>query len=457
MNKPQKYLPQLSLSLEIKTMILGVSIIFLCIGQGCDSENISEPYQNQAFLKYYGGTKNQTGVDIQPYKDGWLLLGSARSFGYEIETFYLLKVDQEGNEEWSLTGNNSNNNNNEIFEKNSKGVFMKLDQEDGLILLGETIVEFPNGEQFDKIFIAKVDLSSGRLEWSKIIREDIPSDEHPGSIDFYGVEGYVVVGQTTEVDELKHNYAPNTDLTDFYVSRLGIQGESIWENIYGFPYNDFAKTVKVEGNEYTVIGNSQNQGTTDSEFVMSKYNHQGGILESKQYGTLPGNIILTDAISFRAGDRTMLYGYDAETDKFAFQILDENLNATANAFELDLNLIFSSVGGIYITNDVPLEFIVSGTVDVERENNSKDTDIYLTKIRFDEPSPSGNPSDQTLLWGAEKKGVTFGGVGDDVAGRILETTDGGAIMIGTIDINTNTMMSLIRTNSEGEIRPIFPE
>jgi hypothetical protein len=444
-------------------MVLSLSlVILLCFCVACDSENISEPYQDQAFIKYYGDTKNQTGVDLKPYKDGWLLLGSARSFGYEAETFYLLKVDQEGNEEWSLTSNSElgENSNDEIFEKPSKGLFMKIDETgEELILLGETQVKLPNenGETFNKIFAAKINLLERKVEWSKIMRREVLSNEYAGAIDFDDTGGYIVVGQTDDVDELKHNHDPERDLTDFFINSLDATGESIWENIYGFPYNDFAKTVKEEGGEYIVIGNSQNGGQNNAEFVMSRYNGEGGILESKQYGAVSGNINLSDAIPLFLEDRTILYGYNSDEGKPIFQMLNANLDATTNIFNLDTDVEFSSVGGIYITNDSPLEFLISATVEIERDNGSKDTDIYLNKVRFEDSNSSGNSPSQTFLWDVDQKKRTFGGVGQDIAGKIVETTDGGTALIGTIDINTNTMMSLIHTNSEGELKPILPE
>lgn len=454
MNKIQIYMP--AFTWFHTTLIL---IIGLCFCMGCDSDNISNPYQDEAFLKYYGGTKNQTGVDIEPYDEGWLLLGSTSSFGYETETFYLLKVDQEGNEEWSLTGNS--NSDNEIFGKPSSGFRMEFDGAGGLILLGETTVnlinENGNEETFNKIFIALVNLSTKNLEWSRIIRKEILSNEYPGAINASDLDGYIIVGQTDDVDQLKHNYTTNADLTDFFVNRLDAAGTSLWENIYGFPYNDFAKTIKVENEEYIIMGNSQSQSENASEFVMSKYNDEGGILESKQYGTVSGNINLVDIITFEGESRTMFYGYNTTSGKPIFQVLDANLDAITTIYELESDMTFSNANGIYKTSEFPLEFVMSATVDVVRDNGSEDNNIYLDKIRFEASNPNTGFSGQTFLWGAGQQGQTFGGVGDDIAGKLVSTTDGGVSLIGTTDINTNTMMSLIRTNKNGELQPILSE
>ena len=62
------------------------------------------------------------------------------------------------------------------------------------------------------------------------------------------------------------------------------------------------------------------------------------------------------------------------------------------------------------------------------------SDIFLVKTDF-----NGN-----MLWQS-----AIGGQGDDKAKSVIQTTDGGFLVAGTIEFENNTMISLIKTNALG--------
>ena len=62
------------------------------------------------------------------------------------------------------------------------------------------------------------------------------------------------------------------------------------------------------------------------------------------------------------------------------------------------------------------------------------SDIFLVKTDFE-----GN-----LQWTS-----AIGGQGEDIGKSVIQTSDGGFLVSGTIEFENNTMICLIKTNSEG--------
>ncbi|MCB0497322.1 MAG: hypothetical protein KDC79_14370 [Cyclobacteriaceae bacterium] len=82
-------------------------LIALLVGfASCDNTSNVEPTSSKYFLKYYGQTGDQEGIDVKETPDGGFIIGgnSITSFGGKSD-YLLIKTDPEGNQEWQRTYN----------------------------------------------------------------------------------------------------------------------------------------------------------------------------------------------------------------------------------------------------------------------------------------------------------------------------------------------------------------
>lgn len=81
-----------------------LSFLFFVGLVACDTATNVEPTADKYFLKYYGQTGDQEGVDVKETADGGFIIGgnSVPTFGGTSD-YLLIKTDAEGNQEWQKT------------------------------------------------------------------------------------------------------------------------------------------------------------------------------------------------------------------------------------------------------------------------------------------------------------------------------------------------------------------
>ena len=79
-------------------------LVLLLLFVGCDNASNIEPTADKYFLKFYGQTGDQEGVDVKETPDGGFIIGgnSISTFGGTSD-YLLIKTDAEGNQEWQET------------------------------------------------------------------------------------------------------------------------------------------------------------------------------------------------------------------------------------------------------------------------------------------------------------------------------------------------------------------
>jgi len=131
-------------------------------------------FAQPTFQKTYGGSGNDEFNCIQStYDGGFIAVGSTTSFGAVGEDVYLVKLDQQGNIEWSETFNNSSL---------DVGNYVQQTADSGFIVLGYTRVS--NEENY----LIKTD-KNGKLEWSKTLGSGYG---YGGSVQQTGDGGYII-------------------------------------------------------------------------------------------------------------------------------------------------------------------------------------------------------------------------------------------------------------------------
>lgn len=418
--------------IEFRTYPFYLAVICLLVSaislSSCDPDNTAKPNQGEAFVKYYGGISNQQGFDVRVTTDGgYVLFGSTSSFGNGNQDFFLVKVDNEGNELWtqtyvSPTGSDST----EI------GKAVRLTTDGGYVMIGNAVRDTIN-----KIMIVKTD-ASGNQQWSKIIRQSVNSSEFAGDIQVTSTQGgYVITGSTDKVDVSKPGHTAEFDLLDLYTAKLNDNGDVEWERTDGFPESDFGVSLEIMGNAIVTLGTGTLTSPAPSKksFLMAKYNFVGGPpFDQKNYGSVSQVLDLANSFPTTDGGLALVGSMKLPSgdNQIVFQKLDQFLNEDGNLVAFTNN---GSESGFSVTELDDGNFAITGTRVVSTDN--EDILLILT-------DPLGNLFADTAV---------FGESGKDAAGSVVNLGSNGFIISGTVDVGTNTMGALIKTNSRGEIIP----
>jgi len=414
-----KYIPNVS---EITTLIL------FCALFACDTESNTEPRFEDYFLKYHGGDGNQTGVDLVEYNDGFILLGNSSLLNGRPE-LYVVYVDALGNEIWSNTFGG---------DLITEAVDVEIDNSNNIVV-ASTVEDVPGDK--DLMFL-KISPEGARID--SLIFGSATHDEIATDLLITDNGDYIITGYTTNVDITKSGYDPETDLEDILsirvTSSLVLFDQADWRRIYGFSGID-----RGEGLVQKADGSFLFFGTTDRiptgstnppEFNMFMFPAGAdGVATSASPFQWFGNSQSDESGSFISptfGQGFAVVGTSVESNgtSNAFFVLVGNDDAPINSALISVT---NNIESVAIVEDNNGGFLIVGNEQVNNASN-----LFLAKTSFD----------GVLEWSR-----SFGGTDDDFAGSLLQLSDGSIVMIGTIQLESQTKMTLIKTTSLGLLSP----
>lgn len=294
--------------------------------------------------------------------------------------------------------------------------------------------------------------------------------------------GFIAVGQT-------HSFGSGPDL-DYWILKLGGAGNVLWQKTYGGSESDVARDIQVTSDGgFIVAGHTYSYGAGDADIWVLKLNSDGDIVWQKTYGdsgyehatsiqeTGDGGFVVAGyTTSFGAGLR------DYWVLKLDNTGVPQWRNTYGGSGDDEANAIQQTSDGGFIvagrTNSFGagqfdywvLKLNSNGTIawqktygeafyDDEARSIQETSDggyIVVGLARFDFVPDTGGDiwilkltSSGTVLWN-----FAYGGLGNDGANSVQETSDGGFIVGGytTSFIPTPTGASwLLKLNSNGSI------
>ena len=221
--------------------------------------------------KAFGGKKADVGNKVKQTSDGgYVVVGNTSSFKAERKDIYVVKLDVDGNIEWSgMYGG----------ENVEYGFDIEQTSDDGYVLTGET-------NSFDvedhDILAIKLD-SKGTLEWAHTYGDH--------KIEFgqaiHETEGgYILVGETNSFAEA--DTIENSDeggINDIILMKLDYDGEVIWSNLYGGNDDDYVTDMIVDGDDgIFILGNTYSHGSGARDGLIIRTDSEGGLIQSKTLG-----------------------------------------------------------------------------------------------------------------------------------------------------------------------------
>jgi hypothetical protein len=363
----------------------------------------------QGWEQTLGGGGFDEGRSVQQTTDGgYIISGYTNSFENGGYDFYLIKTDENGNEQWSQTFGG---------EGYDTGYSVQQTTDGGYIITGST-TSF--GSIYD-VYLIKTD-ENGNEQWFNTFGGD--DSDSGNSVQQTTDGGYIITGSATSF--------VNGD-TDVYLIKTDENGNELWYQTFGGDdSNNIGNSVQqTTDGGYIITGTTLSFGNGYSDVYLIKTDENGNEQWFQTFGgdnfdkgrsiqqTTDGGYIIT-------GETSSFGGQDVYLVK-----TDENGNEQWS----------QTFGGEYQERGYSVQqttdggYIITGFT--ESFGNGYN-DVYLIKI------------DEN---GSEQWSQTFGGEDNDYGYSVQQTTDGGYINCGTTYSfgNGSSDVYLIKTNQFGNI------
>jgi len=268
---------------------------------------------NLQWTKTIGGKNYDGGISlIQTSDGGYAIAGSTTSFGAGGEDVYVVKLDANGNLQWTKTIGGLNRDWSSSLIQTSDG---------GYAIAGST-TSFGAGEA--DVYVVKLD-ANGNLQWTKTIGG--PKDDGGASLIQTSDGGYAIAGSTRSFGEGRG---------DVYVVKLDANGNLQWTKTIGKLYSEEGYSlIQTSDGGYAIAGATKSFGAGKWDVYVVKLDANGNLQWAKTIGG-PGNdgfsfsytsadIIQTSDGGYVIAGTTSSFGA-GETDVYVIK-LDKNGNA----------------------------------------------------------------------------------------------------------------------------------
>ncbi|NME68478.1 hypothetical protein HHU12_10955 [Flammeovirga aprica JL-4] len=389
--------------------------IFLLLSFFLGCEEVDSYKSGETYIKFFGTSSKEQGVDIISLSDGYLLLGNTES-SLSGSSVMLVKADKKGNEEWQA-----------VYEGD-----LNEDKAVGMIQL----------ENDNIVILSNRNDTTGILSYTKPDGSDLNENEpivlkptteniqvRYNSIEPLTEGGFLIVG------EIKN---PQNEW-DMLSMKLDDNGTIIWEKVEGYKgdegSDDLGNASAEDGAQfYYLFGsvdilkvNSSSEEVVVSDMRTVSVNRLGNIVWDKQVSTFENEYGV--AIKNYNGDFYILGRRESSaTDKdIIFSQLDANGNAGA--------LIEYGGNGIDVGNDMiitPSGIFITGS----SNQNSGSEDILVLKLNFQ----------GEVIWQS-----TAGYEGVDFGSKILIEEDNSIVVVGTGFFGNNDKICLLKLDESGNL------
>ena len=290
----------------------------------------------------------------------------------------------------------------------------------GYIILGYTGSYGNVGYNF---WLIKTD-SEGIEEWNQIF--DIGDIDYGLFVQETHDEGYILLGTT---------FSFLTDHSDVWLIKTDSQGEEEWNQTFGGSDDDFGNSVQqTTDGGYIIIGYTESYGNGDLDVWLIKTDSQGNEEWDQTFGGSQSD-----------------YGYSVKQIRDEGYVITGYTRSYEDDGEDDIHLIKTDPQG----NELWSQTFGGSEIDYGFSVEQTTDDGYV--ITGSTGSYGNGLSDIWLIktdsQGNEEWNQTFGGSENDTGTSVIQTTDGGYIIIGNTMSFGNGVVDvwLIKTNSDGTL------
>ncbi|MFH0906442.1 MAG: hypothetical protein V1824_03840 [archaeon] len=362
------------------------------------------------FQKSYGDTLDDKGwVILRTIDNGYIFGGYTTSFGAGNADFWLLKADENGNEDWNKTYGG-------IGAEYIHSIIQTSDG--GYALLGYT---FSYGAGSSDIWLVKTN-SLGIVDWNKTYGGT--NSDLSYSVIQTSDNGYAIFGQT-----ISYGTAGDYDVWLIKTNSLGVAD---WNITYGgVNTDDGLKIIQTNDGGFALLGSTNSYGAVNGDILLIKVNSSGVVDWNKTYGGTNSDegrsIVLTSDGGYAILGRTASYGAGS-LDFLLIKInssgiIDWNKTYGGINSEWSSSLILTSDGGYAMLGNT-------------YSYGAGNLDFWLVK---------------TNSLGIVDWNKTYGGTNLDSGTDIIQTDDNGFALLGYTRSfgNGDYDFWLIKTDSDG--------
>jgi hypothetical protein len=262
---------------------------------------------NLQWTKTIGGKYHDLGRSIIQTSDGgYVIAGTTKSFGAGGKDVYVVKLDANGNLQWTKTIGGPESEDGNSLIQTSDG---------GYVIAGYT-ESFGAGET--DVYVVKLD-AKGNLQWTKTIGGE--NDDKGYSLIQTSDGGYAIAGYTS-------SFGAGRD--DIYVVKLDAKGNLQWTKTIGREYGDEGSSlIQTSDGGYAIAGFTKSFGAGEKDVYVVKLDAKGNLQWTKtigrEYGDEGSSLIQTSDGGYAIAGSTHSFGA-GEWDVYVVK-LDRNGDA----------------------------------------------------------------------------------------------------------------------------------
>lgn len=411
---------------------LKLIIIMLCLSAGwmtvvsCDTEDSIDPAYDEFFIKFFGNEGDQTGKGIVVVPDGIVMAGTT-SIDDELE-IYLVKTDFEGNMLWDRR-----------YEQTDmmKTVGIVSDQAGNLYIAANR----EHDENQHDIYILKTNASGGVIQEVTFSAGDAETtyDDQVASVTINASDQILLTGWTTNVQdkELASNISDVYSL--LLTPDLVPLSDVDWRKVSGFRESlDIGRKIVQAraGGRYFFIGTTNKADgtglTAQTNLISFPLANDGQFPVGDVINGTTNTETAADIIPTSGGDVVAMWnsstGFNASTIFLAYANEEENYQLQSG-----IPLPFNTAVGKSIIQSRFGGFIILAE---QINNNNRDILLIRTNQNFE------------VSWQQ-----VLGGLEDEEASQIGELEDGSIVLTGTVVLESQSKLFLIKTKANGELKP----
>jgi len=221
---------------------------------------------NLQWTKTIGGPEYDWGNSlIQTSDGGYVIAGYTTSFGAGKADVYLVKLDAKGNLQWTKTIGGP---------EGEAGFSLIQTSDDGYAIAGIIIsFDLEEGDIYDDVYVVKLD-ANGNLQWTKTIGGE--SWDWGYSLLQTSDGGYAIAGSTQSF---------GAGLSDAYLVKLDANGNLQWTKTIGGPKSESGRSlIQTSDGGYAITGFTYSFGAGKKDVYVVKLDANGNLQWTKTIG-----------------------------------------------------------------------------------------------------------------------------------------------------------------------------
>ena len=411
-----------------------ICIVSICISimlSSCDTTENVKPYQDQTFIKLYGGNGSEVGNDLVLLPDGgFAATGSSTSTSSGSRDVYVVRTDNLGNVIWEnrFDGHMGDDIGNSI-------IFSEPDNE--LFVCGES-VDSSSALGFRDVFVLNLNADNGQLIGNPRRYGDLIRDEYGTDIIKLNNGGFFISATMSHPDTSKYLLIEtdiNLDTIPLRTRYVGTQGVN---NFSIRAFENQGNTI----NPFTCFGSTFRAESAPLSFWFHSFLYRSdgdATILPEFYSTDNLNEICTDVARITDGGY-ILAGLVEEAGKDIEMVVKIDPNRREVWTQEYTNEFDRNIERPGIIQTLDGGYLVSSTIELDDPLNNE---ISLLKLNSE---------------GQKEWRKTFGSNENDSGSKAIQLQDGSYVVVGTIGFGINpdsqSKMCLMKVNQNGELIPI---